>query len=557
LCPCDVVTCDFYSVYNTKRQGGNMYYFDSVIFDLDGVITKTALVHQQAWKKAFNEYLKVVSKKTNGLFREFTYKDYLDYVDGKPRYDGVKSFLESRNINIEWGDSSDSPDRETICGIGNKKNGIFVELLKSKDAEVYPSTIEFIKELKKAGIKIGVASSSKNCKYILESAGISHLFETRVDGVVSSELKLKGKPEGDIFVRAAYNLNSSPSKSVVVEDAASGVEAGRNGGFGLVIGIARKDNSGNLLRHHADIVVDDLSSIDINTISDWFLKKPVYLFESWQENQKLEDWINSFKKNRSIYVNEHYFLSAKEIFSSGRKNILFLDYDGTLTPIVEKPQLAVLSPNMKDILERLHHKYTIAIVSGRLREDVENLVGIDGIFYAGSHGFDIKGPSFSLIQPDAEPVVPLISKVTENINNALGEIEGVIVEDKKFSVAVHYRLIKDDKYLDVIRDYVDNLIKDNSSLRLMKGKKVFEIMPRIDWDKGRAIRWIMRALGVDFGEANVVYAGDDTTDEDAFRVIRTRGVGILVSDKPKESAADFRVSSPLEVKKLFEDILRK
>ena len=534
-----------------------MYYFDAVVFDLDGVITKTALVHQEAWKKAFDEYLKVVSERENKAFAEFTYKDYLDYVDGKPRYDGVKSFLESRNINIERGMPSDGPDKETVCGIGNKKNGIFVELLKSKGVQVYPSTIELIRKLKEEGIKIGVASSSKNCRHILESAGIEHLFQTRVDGVVSSELKLRGKPEGDIFVLAAHNLNSSPSGSIVVEDAASGVEAGRNGGFGLVLGIARKDNSDDLLRHYADIAVDDLSSIDISMLNDWFLKEPVYIFEAWDDNKKLRDWADYFKKNENIYINERYLSNAKGIFSSGKKNILFLDYDGTLTPIVAKPDLAVLSSDMKNILGKLSSQYTVAIVSGRLREDVQKLVGIDGIFYAGSHGFDIKGPSFSLIQKDAEAIIPLMSDIAVNIKDELGKIDGVIIEDKKFSLAVHYRLLKDDKYLDDIRNCINNIINDNHSLRLMEGKKVFEIMPRIDWDKGKAIRWIMQALGLRFDEVNVVYIGDDTTDEDAFRIIRTRGVGVLVSGNSRRSAADFRVSSVDEVKKLFEYMLSK
>ncbi len=532
-----------------------MDYFDSVIFDLDGVITKTALVHQQAWKKAFDEYLKASSEREGGIFREFTYKDYLDYVDGRPRYDGVKNFLESRGIKIEWGAPSDGIERETICGIGNKKNSIFVELLKSKGVEVYPSTIELIKELKRKGIKIGVASSSKNCRHILESAGISDLFETRVDGVVSSQLKLKGKPEGDIFVQAAYNLGSSPSKSIVVEDAASGVEAGRNGGFGLVLGIARKNNSADLFHHYADIVVEDLSSVDIGALNDWFLKKPAYLFDTWDNNGKLRGWVDSFTKDRTIGVNSRYLLSAKDIFHSGKKNVLFMDYDGTLTPIVERPDMAVLSKDMRDILKELSHKCTIAIVSGRLREDVENLVGIEGIFYAGSHGFDIKGPSFSLIQDEAKSTIPLMSKIASDVRSTLGKIKGVIIEDKKFSVAVHYRLLEDEKNFNIIRDYVNNLVKDNLSLRLMEGKKVFEILPRIDWNKGRAIRWITRALGLSFDKTNVIYMGDDTTDEDAFRMIRARGTGILVSDKAKTSAADFMVSSPAEVKILFQNIL--
>ena len=194
--------------------------FEAVVFDLDGVVTTTAAVHAKAWKEAFDGYLHLRQERDGEPFREFTHEgDYLPYVDGKPRYEGVKSFLESRGISILYGDPSDSPDKETICGIGNKKNVRFNEILDREGAQVYPSTIELIKELKKRGVDIGVASSSKNCLKILQSAGIEDLFQTRVDGVVSVELGLKGKPEGDIFVKAASNIGAVASKSVVVEDA--------------------------------------------------------------------------------------------------------------------------------------------------------------------------------------------------------------------------------------------------------------------------------------------------------------------------------------------------
>ena len=216
------------------------YSFDSVIFDLDGVITNTASVHGYAWKAAFDDYMRIREKRDGEPFREFTHEnDYLPYVDGKPRYEGVKSFLESRGIDIPFGDTSDTPGKETVCGIGNSKNEMFSKILKEKGAEVFRSSVDLIRSLKAAGIRVGVASSSKNCKPILESAGLADLFETRVDGVVSAELKLKGKPEPDIFIKAAENIGSAPLRSVVVEDATSGVQAGRNGGFQLVLGRAR------------------------------------------------------------------------------------------------------------------------------------------------------------------------------------------------------------------------------------------------------------------------------------------------------------------------------
>ena len=248
------------------------YTFESVVFDLDGVITKTATVHSHAWKKMFDDFLKNWEKEHNEPFKEFTQSDYLAFVDGKPRYDGVKSFLESRNIDLPFGSPDDGPEKETVCGLGNKKNAAFNDVLSTEGVETYPSTVAFMKALKAAGIRVGVASSSKNCEAVLKAAGLEDLVETRVDGVVSAELGLNGKPAPDIFLTAAKNLDANPQYSVVVEDAVSGVAAGKNGNFGLVLGIAREDNSVELKRNGADIVVSDLEEIDMNTIIDWFQK---------------------------------------------------------------------------------------------------------------------------------------------------------------------------------------------------------------------------------------------------------------------------------------------
>jgi beta-phosphoglucomutase family hydrolase len=247
--------------------------FESVIFDLDGVITTTALVHGHAWKQMFDEYLRDREKRFGEPFREFTHEgDYLPYVDGKPRYDGVKSFLASRGIEIPFGDPSDEPGKETVCGLGNRKNMAFNEVLEREGVQVYDSTVKFMHSLKENDIRIGVASSSKNCYTVLKAAGLLNLIETRVDGVVSAELGLKGKPEPDIFVTACNNLRCNPARSVVVEDAVSGVAAGRKGNFGLVIGIARENNSAELYANGADIVVKDMEEIDIEAISTWFEK---------------------------------------------------------------------------------------------------------------------------------------------------------------------------------------------------------------------------------------------------------------------------------------------
>ena len=248
--------------------------FKAVVFDMDGVITQTAITHAAAWKEMFDEYLKKREKEHGEPFREFTHaNDYLPYVDGKPRYKGVASFLESRGINIPFGDPSDPPGRETVCGLGNRKNEAFNLVLERDGVKVYPSTLNLLNDLDKSGIKLGVASSSKNCKPVLEKVGLLDLFGARVDGVVSAEMGLHGKPEPDIFTTACDMLGIAYSDAIVVEDAVSGVQAGSRGNFGLTLGIAREDNRKELEDNGADHVVEDLGEIQgVRGLNEIFLK---------------------------------------------------------------------------------------------------------------------------------------------------------------------------------------------------------------------------------------------------------------------------------------------
>ena len=249
----------------------NNYSFDAVIFDLDGVITKTAEVHALAWKKMFDDYLKERAEKTGEAFVEFGYtSDYLPYVDGKPRCNGVKDFLLSRGIDLEFGTQDDDIELETICGLGNRKNKAFNEVLEKEGVNVFESTIELIHQLKEEGIRVGVASSSKNCRTVLKAVDLIDIVETIVDGTDSLKLGLQGKPAPDIFTTAADNLGVSYHRAVVVEDASSGVAAGKAGNFGLVLGLARENNSNELYKHGADIVVNDIEAIKLEGIQKWF-----------------------------------------------------------------------------------------------------------------------------------------------------------------------------------------------------------------------------------------------------------------------------------------------
>ncbi len=234
--------------------------FDAVLFDLDGVITGTAKLHASAWKQAFDEFLK--KRANNQEFQPFDLtSDYEDYVDGKPRFEGAQSFLESRHIDLEYGSPEDTPEKVTVCGIANRKTELFEAMLKHGKVDLYTGTVEWIRQLRSQGIKIAVVSSSHHCEDILQSAGISDLFEVRIDGHVADEQNLEGKPAPDTYISAAKALGTSARRAIVVEDALAGVEAGRNGNFGLVIGVNRKHETEALKAHGADIVVRDLKEM--------------------------------------------------------------------------------------------------------------------------------------------------------------------------------------------------------------------------------------------------------------------------------------------------------
>jgi beta-phosphoglucomutase family hydrolase len=251
-----------------READGPQRDFDAAIFDMDGVITKTAAVHSTAWKRMFNEYLKIRAASHHEPFKEFTHAyDYLTYVDGRPRYKGVEAFLNSRGINLPLGSPDDLPGTETICGLGNRKNVLFNQVLESEGVNLFDSTIALIEEMRQCGIKVGLATSSKNSAVVLNKTGTAHLFATVVDGVVSAKLGLKGKPEPDIFTTASANLGVPCARAIVVEDAVSGIQAGAKGGFAAVIGVARENNARELRDHGADLVVTDLGDTSVDEIS--------------------------------------------------------------------------------------------------------------------------------------------------------------------------------------------------------------------------------------------------------------------------------------------------
>ncbi|MFZ0042022.1 MAG: beta-phosphoglucomutase family hydrolase, partial [Solirubrobacteraceae bacterium] len=232
------------------------------LFDLDGVLTQTAKVHAAAWKQTFDEYLRQRSEKTGEPFKEFDlHDDYDEYVDGLPRADGVRNFLKSRGIELPEGSPDDPPTAETVNGIGTRKNDLVLKLIKEQGVEAYDGSVRYVKAARDAGLHRAVVSSSANCKDVLIAAGIEDLFEARIDGQIAEEQHLKGKPAPDTFLAGAKALGVKASESVVFEDALAGVQAGRDGHFGFVVGVDRVGQADALRAHGASVVVQDLAEL--------------------------------------------------------------------------------------------------------------------------------------------------------------------------------------------------------------------------------------------------------------------------------------------------------
>ena len=232
------------------------------LFDLDGVLTQTARVHAAAWKEMFDAFLRDRAGRTGEKLVPFDpVADYDTYVDGKPRYDGVRSFLASRGIKLPEGDPSDPPSAETVYGLGNRKNELVLAMLKRDGVQVYEGSVRYVRAVRDAGLHRAVVSASANCREVLQAAGIEDLFEVRIDGIVVEEKHLKGKPAPDTFLAAAEELGAKPAEAAVFEDALAGVEAGRAGHFGFVVGVDRTGQREALVQHGADIVVSDLAEL--------------------------------------------------------------------------------------------------------------------------------------------------------------------------------------------------------------------------------------------------------------------------------------------------------
>jgi trehalose-phosphatase len=338
---------------------------------------------------------------------------------------------------------------------------------------------------------------------------------------------LAGKPAPDVFVEAARRLGVDPASAVVVEDAESGVKAGADGGFGLVIGVDHAGRPGRLLDEGADAVVADLARVAVLD------RSPI---------DSLPDALDVWDRAIAPWL-------------AGRRLAVFLDYDGTLTPIVERPEDAVLDEAMRERVRTLAENCLVALVSGRDVAFVIEQVAIPEALYLGSHGFDMAAPAgMELSQERAgefERFLAPLAQAESSLESTLAAVPGARIERKKYAVAVHYRQVAEAD-IPAVEEAVDAELARQPLLRKTGGKKVFELRPDLDWDKGRALAWVLGLLGMDGDDVAPVYIGDDLTDEDAFAMVRSAGLAIVVGDGDRRTLARYRVKGTAAVGEVLE-----
>lgn len=482
--------------------------YKAILFDLDGVITDTRDIHFKSWKMLFENFFK-----ERGIARKFSEIEYKQYFDGRPREDGISLFLKAMDINVT---------ESEFHSLKNNKNIIYLEILGKTKLEVFSDFDLLFHHLKSNDVKTAVVSSSQNCRIILSKLNIEDNFNAVVDGVVGKRLNLKGKPSPDYFLEAAKSLGVSSEECAVVEDAVSGVMAGHAGHFFDVFGISRRGAGylKELKMAGANKVISSLEE----------MIHPPNALIAWDE----------FK------------------IALGEKDLaLFLDFDGTLSDIVESPGVAILRPEIKPILKGLSRSMMIAVVSGRDRSDVKERVGLDSLFYAGSHGFDMSGPGcFHYQLEHLDRILQDLQKVTLELNNLLARDSGVIIERKAFGTAVHYRLA-DPGLEDTLRVKLHDLLAHYPGLTVKEGKKVFEIIPDVKWSKGKAVLKLLEILNLNPKQTIPIYIGDDITDEDAFTSLQRTGISIRVDDDDNvKTHADYVLKNPGEVFSFLDHVLQ-
>jgi trehalose-phosphatase len=408
-------------------------------------------------------------------------------------------------------------------------DGVITDPAPPHPVQVVGSTIALIRRLADAGVAVAVYSASRNCAAVLESAGIADLFGVRLDGVVAEELALPSKPDPAMLIETARRLGVRPARAVVVEDSEAGVTAARVGGFGLIIGVNRTgDARVELGARGADAVVGDLAEVTVRDID--------------RRMSALPDALSSLDQSVGVL--------------DAHRPALFFDFDGTLSKIVDQPDRATLVDGAAEALRALAARYPVAVLSGRDLADIRARVGIPGLWYAGSHGFEMVAPDGTYHSNEtAAQSVDVLRRAADELTGQLADIGGVSVEHKRYAVAVHYRNAAPAS-AGAVHAAVRN-VAEYRGLKMTAGRKVVELRPNVDWDKGKTLEWILGKV-TDGDPLVPIFIGDDLTDEDAFDSVLHDGIGIVVrhtEDGDRATAARYSLNDPDQVREFLDRLV--
>ncbi len=507
-------------------RGARPPAIDAVILRFEGVVADYSTNEAEIWKDLIDGYLSERSERTGEEYEPFDRRgDYYGRVAGMSSRAAVSSLLAVRGITLPLGRPNDNSTEETVWGLANQADESIRSWLQTHPIGVLPGAASFLALLADAEIKIAIISPWAMVNGILENAGLRNSVHVEVIANNIANMSYPNSSAGKALLEAARHLRGEPSQMAVLESSLAGIGAARQEGFGLVIGVDRESQEDRMVRAGAHWIINDPAELCVNQDRRLGLRTVASLPSIWSSEEEI--------KKRVKYT----------------ELAVFLDYDGTLTPIVDDPEDAVLETAMRDTLAELSKNTTVAIISGRDLPDLRQRLGLSSsIFLAGSHGFDIAGGGKwrETLEKGTE-FLPLLDRAESELHQRLNVIQGIHVERKRFSIAIHYRHVQD-KDLARLKTDIESILDQEPRLRGSSGKKVYQIQPRIDWDKGKALTWILGKLGLNRNKLFALYIGDDITDEDAFRTLPGWGVGIVVRDGDRRTSAEYRLDNPEDVR---------
>lgn len=476
------------------------------IFDLDGVLVETRDLHYRSWEKAFKDF-----------FHEnydLTKNDYSQYFDGRTRKEGIEFYLHS--LDIYFNDK----DVKKISQVKNKE---YQRLLAGEGVHIYYDALIFLHSLKKRKISLALISSSKNTELILRRSELKNDFPIVLHPALKNCYKLRGKPEVDYLEKAFKLMSLQPFECAFVEDSYAGVEAGLKAGIGRMIFVKRESLKSDIFMSKVRVVSNLLDLEEVKSHSSLL----PYGIENYQE----------------IFI-------SKKIF-------LFLDFDGTLSEIVDDPDDAVLFPGIYEILQKMSQKINLCIISGREVEIIKKKCPLKKIFISSTHGlvFHDKENKEHLLFEIQHDQHEILEKAFFLFQERFRNVKGFILEKKKYGLAIHYRKIKNAQEInEIIKEVRAFVLQKKKYVKLLEGEMVLEILPQCQMDKGKAIKKIYQILKIDPQKIPPLYIGDGQTDEYAFREVQKYGFSFLCSADQRPTLAQYYLKGPKEVKIFLEKL---